>query len=110
VKLPNPQRAVIAPDKLVRYLLNTEHKRGGHKARVLADFGYDAALWQRLQSDICRFHLNADVEAVRQTSYGTRYEIRAPLQTPSGRVLIVRTVWQIDEGMDFPRLITLFPD
>jgi hypothetical protein len=84
MKLPNPEHAVIAPDKLVQYLLNIEHKRGGHKARVLGDFGYRVAQWQQLQSDIRRFHLQADVETVRQTPYGTRYEIRAPLQTPNG--------------------------
>jgi hypothetical protein len=110
MKLPNPERAVIAPDKLVQYLLNSEHRRGGHKARVLKGFGYDAALWQQLQADILRFHLHVDVELMRETPYGTRYEIRAPLQTPSGRILTVRTVWQIDEGADFPRLLTLFPD
>ena len=110
MKLPNQESAVIAPDKLAQYLLNTEHKRGGHKARVLLDFGYDATLWQQLETDIRRFHLDADVEVVRQTSHGTRYDIRAPLHTPSGRILTVRTIWQIDEGTDFPRLITLFPD
>ena len=110
MKLPNPERAVIAPDKLVQYLLNTARKRGGHKARLLEDFGYHVAHWQQLQSDILRFHLSVDVEAVRQTPYGTRYEIRAPLQTPSGRMLMVITVWQLDEGTDFPRLITLFPE
>ena len=110
MKLPNAERAVIAPDKLVHYLLNTEHKRGGHKARVLRDFGYDATLWQQLQTDIRRSHLDADVEVVRQTLYGTRYEIHAPLYTPSGRVLMVKTIWQIDEGMDFLRFIMLFPD
>jgi hypothetical protein len=77
---------------------------------VLGDFGYHVAHWQQLQSDIQRFHLNADVEVMRQTLYGTRYEIRAPFHTPSGRLLTVRTIWQIDEGMDFPRFITLFPD
>jgi len=110
MKLPNPEHAVIAPDKLVQYLLNTEHRRGGQKARVLLNFGYHVDSWQRLQSDILYFHLHADVEVIRQTPYGTRYEIRAPLQTPSGRMLTVRTIWQIDEGTDFPRLITLFPD
>jgi hypothetical protein len=80
------------------------------KARVLRDFRYDATLWQQLQTDIRRSHLDADVEVVRQTLYGTRYEIHAPLYTPSGRVLMVKTIWQIDEGMDFPRFITLFPD
>lgn len=110
MKLPNSERAVIEPTKLIQYLLNTEHKRGGHKARVLLDFGYHIDSWQQLQSDIRRLHLLAEVEIVRQTPYGTRYEIRAPLETPSGRTLTVRTVWQIDKGTDFPRLITLFPD
>ena len=110
MKLPHPERAVIAPDKLIQYLLNTRHRRGGHKARVLEDFGYRSNFWQQLRDDILRFHLRADVGTVRQTAYGTRYEIRSPLQTPSGRMLMIRTVWQIDEGTDFPRLITLFPD
>jgi len=110
MKLPHPDRAVIAPDKLVQYLLNTEHRRGGHKARVLLDFGYHVDSWQQLQSDIRRFHLYAEVEVIRQTPYGTRYEIHTPLQTPNGRTLTVRTVWQVDEGTDFPRFITLFPD
>jgi hypothetical protein len=110
MKLPNLEHAVIAPDKLIQYLLNLEHKRGGHKARVLKDFGYNVALWRQLQADIRRFHLAAEVETVRQTPYGTRYEIRAPLHTPSGRTLTVRPIWQSDEGTDFPRLITLFPD
>lgn len=57
MKLPNRENAVIAPDKLTDYLLNVEHKRGGAKARLLVQFG-----------------------------------------------------WQIDDGTDFPRLITLFPD
>ncbi len=110
MKLPNPEHAVIAPDKLVHYLLNTEHTRGKHKARLLLDFGYDVDNWQQLHADILRFHLHADIEVMRQTPYGIRYEIRAPLQTPHGRMLTVRTVWQMDEGTDFPRLITLFPD
>ncbi|WP_371260403.1 hypothetical protein [Anabaena sp. 90] len=34
----------------------------------------------------------------------------ANLLTPINRPLLVKTVWQIDTGTDFPRLITLFPD
>lgn len=110
MKLPNSEHAVITPEKLVEYLLNTEHKRGGTKARLLAQFGYRANNWRQLDSDIRQYHFNTEVDVVRQTMYGIRYEIRAPLQTPSGRTLGVRTIWQIDEGTDFPRLITLFPD
>lgn len=110
MKLPNRERAVIAADKLIEYLLNVEHKRGGTKARLFGRFGYARESWQKLEIDIRLYHLAAEVDVVRQTLYGSRYEIRAPLQTPSGRRLVVRTIWQIDEGTDFPRLITLFPD
>jgi hypothetical protein len=41
MRLPNRERAVIAPDKLTDYLLNIEHERGGAKARLLAEFGYN---------------------------------------------------------------------
>jgi hypothetical protein len=110
MKLPYSERAVIAPEKIVTYLLNTAHKRGGAKARLLTQFGYRAENWQQLESDIRLYHLNVEVEKVKQSVYGTRYEIRAPMQTPNGRTLMIRTIWQIDIGTDFPRLITLVPD
>lgn len=59
--------------------------------------------------DIRSFHLSTDVNVVKETAYGTRYEVSAYLLTPIG-TLLVRTVWQIDMGTDFPRLITLVPD
>jgi len=110
MKLPNSEYAVIEHEKLVSYLLNTEHKRGGAKARLLAQFGYHEDNWQQLESDIRYFHCNSDVDVMRQTMYGTRYEIRAPLVTPDGRMLFVRTIWQVDLGVDFPRMITMVPD
>ncbi len=85
MKLPNSEHAVIAPEKIVSYLLNTAHKRGGAKARLLTQFGYRAESWQQLESDIRLYHLDAEVEKIKQSIYGTRYEIRAPIQTPSGR-------------------------
>ena len=63
-----------------------------------------------LESDIRKFHLAADINIVRETPYGVRYEVKAALLSPSGRQLPVKTVWQIDKGTDFPRLITLVPD
>ncbi|MBI5032536.1 MAG: hypothetical protein HZB51_18580 [Chloroflexi bacterium] len=110
MKIPNREHAVIASEKIVEYLLNTEHRRGGSKARLLAEFGYTTKNWQRLESDIRMYHLSVDVNVTRITDYGTRYEIHAPIETPIGRSLWVRTIWQIDEGKDYPRLITLVPD
>jgi len=108
--IPNADSAIIEEQKLADYLLNIDHRRGGSKAALLRQFGYDPARWQRLADDLRRSHLTAQVERTRPTAYGMRYEVRADLQTPSGRPLIVRSVWQIDTGSTAPRLITLYPD
>jgi hypothetical protein len=110
MKIPNSDRAIIEPSKLTDYLLNPEHKRGGTKAKLLIQCGYSQENWQQLETDIRNYHLPTDVDIVKQTAYGIRYEIAADLSTPVGRELLVRTVWQIDTGTDFPRLITLIPD
>jgi len=110
VKVPNAERAVIATEKLRNYLLNLSHRRGGSKARLLLSLGYAAATWQRLDADIRAQHLTTDVELQVDTEYGARYEIAAPLVGPNGRSILFRSIWQIDTGMDFPRLITMHPE
>jgi hypothetical protein len=110
MKIPNSDRAVVEPSKLTEYLLNTEHQRGGAKAKLLMQLGYSIDNWQQLEVDIRRFHLTEDVNLITETAYGTRYQISATLATPNDRLLLVKTVWQIDINTDFPRLITLVPD
>jgi len=62
MKLPNREQAVIAPDKIIEYLLNVEHRRGGTKARLLAEFGYLRENWRELDADLRASHLEAHVD------------------------------------------------
>lgn len=110
MKIPNRSNAIIQPDKLRDYLLDVAHKRGKSKAALLLSFGYTPENWRVLENDLRQYHLTAEVMAVRETLYGTRYEVQAMLVTPIGRPLRVRSIWQIDAGTDYPRFITLFPD
>jgi hypothetical protein len=110
MKIPNSDRAIIESSKITDYLLNTEHQRGGAKAKLLIQFGYTLDKWEKLEEDIRRFHLEQDVDLITETLYGIRYQISANLITPIERPLFVKTVWQIDINTDFPRLITLVPD
>jgi hypothetical protein len=110
MKIPNSDRAIIESSKITDYLLNTEHQRGGAKAKLLIQFGYALDNWEKLEEDIRRFHLAQDVDLIIETPYGIRYQISANLITPIERPLLVKTVWQIDINTDFPRLITLVPD
>ncbi len=110
LKIPNSDIAVIESSKLSEYLLNIEHQRGGTKAKLLLQFGYSPDNWQQLEADIRKFHLTEDVNLIKETAYGTRYEVSANLLTPINRLLLVKTIWQIDIGTNFPRLITLVPN
>jgi hypothetical protein len=107
--VPNADRAIIAAEKIVGYLLNVSHKRGGPKARLLLSVGYRADFPQRLESDLRSQHLPLDVNRTSENAYGVVYEIDAPVETPSGRVLRFCSVWQIDTGTDVPRFITMYP-
>ncbi len=110
MKIPNADKAVIAEDKLRTYLLNVTHRRGGSKARLLVSMGYAPDDWQRLETDIREGHLTADVDQLAESDYGTRFEIVAPLIGPTGRSVNFRSIWQIDLGTDYPRLITMYPE
>jgi hypothetical protein len=110
MKIPNAEKAVIAPEKLRDYLLNPAHRRGGSKACLLMTLGYSADQWQQLEADLHAEHLAADFDCESDSDYGKRYEIVAPLKGQSGRPVNFRSVWQIDTGTDYPRLITMYPE
>jgi len=110
MNIPNAENAVIAPEKLRDYLLNPEHRRGGSKAKLLLSMGYQADQWQRLESDLREQHLTADVKETEENNYGTCYAIVARLTGPDARMVHFRSIWQIDLGTDFARLITMYPE
>ncbi len=110
MKIPNADDAVISREKLRDYLLNVGHRRGGAKARLLLSLGYQPEAWQVLEQDLRKQHLGEDVIATSRSDYGVRYEIVAPITTPSGRAVSFRSIWQIDAGTDAPRLITMYPE
>ncbi len=110
MKLPNAANAVIKHDKLVLYLLDLDHRRGGSKAKLLHTLGYNAENWQQLAADLRQDHVSADVAGERDTTWGKRYDIVAPLTGPSGNMVLFHSVLQIDIGTDCPRLITIYPE
>jgi hypothetical protein len=110
MKLPNAEHSIIAEDKLVGYLLDLGHRRGGSKAKLLYSLGYEAKHWHRLADDLRQQHLTAEVIEERDTIWGRHYDIVAPLTGPSGDTIMFRSIWQIDLGSEYPRLITIYPE
>jgi hypothetical protein len=108
LKLPRARWAWVDEDKIVGYLLSSQHPDGRSKAVFFGSFGFSAARWELL-ADALRDHgLNGDVTSVATSDYGTRYSVDGKIETPDGRNPRVRTVWLIDEREE-PRLITAHP-
>jgi hypothetical protein len=109
VPIANAGRAIIAADKLTRYLLNPSHKRGGLKARLLLGLGYRADAFHVLESDLRAQHLPLDATRTSRNAYGVAYEIEGAIMTPCGRSVRFCSIWQIDAGSEVPRFITMYP-
>jgi hypothetical protein len=105
-KLPYAQNAVIEIVKLRDYCLSTEHPRGRHKSRVFHEalgLTVDDAEWlqQKLLDGI-----QTQSAAEQETDiFGSRWRVDLPL-TRQGKSAVIRTVWIIKFGEQFPRLIT----
>ena len=109
MELPNADQAFVERQKITGYLLNADHRDGRHKARFLTEFGFRLEEWSVL-AEALRIHGQKNaVGSMKQTGFGSRYEVDGPLETPTGQRPRIRTVWQIDRGVEAPRLITAYP-
>ncbi len=109
MKLPNRNAAVIDPEKLRDYLLSQSHPVGRFKSVFFASIGYSCDLWQQLAIDLREQHLPNDVYIQKESPYGTKYEIRANLETPTGRSVQLVSIWIVLAEEDFPRFVTAYP-
>ena len=105
MKLPND--AIIAPEKITRYLL--VRKKHRDKSKWLAQAGYTLGNWRKLEEDIRKEILPLEALPTENTKYGQMYEILANLTGPNGKVLAVCTIWMI-EKTGVTKFITLFPN
>ena len=108
MKLPNSHLAIVDITKLRDYSLNPEHELGGHKARVFrAALGLtlDDAEWLRVE--LLRIAREGDAVVGELAPFGQKYVIDAEV-TFNHRSAIVRTAWIIENGTDFPRLVSCY--
>ena len=108
--LPRGAEAVIPPDKLVEYVLNPEHPRGRHKARVFhAALAIEPSDWRYLRDQLLAAVVEVSVSGTRVTSFGVLYEVLIPVDGLNGATHPVTTVW-IVEGTASPRLVSAWVD
>jgi Domain of unknown function (DUF6883) len=108
MKLPNSEKAFVDIAKLRDYSLNPEHESGGHKARVFrASLGLtlEDAEWLRLE--LLRIAREGHAVVGELSPFGQKYVVDAAF-TVNARTAIVRTAWIIENGSDFPRLVSCY--
>ncbi len=107
-KLPNIDRAVIAREKIVDYLLSHDHPDGWGKARYFAGHGFTVEHWRELDEALRAHAREHDVIEEIDTLYGKKYIIDGPMASPKGRTGSVRAVWRIETDESVPRFVTAF--
>lgn len=109
VNLPFSANACVEQRKITDYLLAFDHPEGAAKARFFARFGFTVAQWEVLADALIIQARANPVGSMSESKYGVKYQIDGPLPCPDGRSPVIRSVWIIDKGADFPRLVTAHP-
>ena len=102
-KLPNPENALVETRKLRDYCLSPEHPRGRHKARVFASaLGLTVDDSHELRRALLAATLSEEALVAEVDEYGQRYMLDFEMSTEMGSA-VVRSVWMVRSGEDFPR-------
>ena len=108
MKNPNFDRAQVDLAKLRDYSLNPEHEAGGHKARVFrAALGLTIKDAEWLREQVLAIAREGEANEGGPSPFGKKFVIDAEL-TRNEQHAIVRTVWMIENGTDFPRLVSCY--
>ncbi|MEO8339929.1 MAG: DUF6883 domain-containing protein [Nitrospirota bacterium] len=108
MKLPNAERAFVDVRKLRDYCLSTDHPRGQHKARLFKRvLGWTADQAEDVRRRLLEAVLREDAGFLGADDYGQRYALDSPVQGAGG-VAIMRSLWFIRHGEDFPRFTSCY--
>lgn len=109
VRIKNPLVTTVGEqEKLLRYVLNPNHPKGRHKARVFREvLGITTDDWRFLAAQLVLGIEKAAPEKVRATSHGCKYQYDIPVIGRNDNSRVVRTGW-ITSGNDPARLTTAY--
>ena len=103
-----PANAIIATEKLTRYLLVPQAR--GDKSAFLSGAGYTLETVDQLLHDLRTQILPSDATTLKSGKFGQYYEIRGRLIGPNGATRAVRTIWITEHLSSITKFVTLIPD
>lgn len=108
-KLPHAEAAYVERAKIVSCLLNPAHRDGRGKSDFFRHVGFTDSRWLELAAGLRKIAQANRVKQAVTTEFGINYVDEGELETPVGRRVWVRTVWEITPERPAPRLITAYP-
>jgi hypothetical protein len=107
--LPQVENAIVEEEKIIGYLLSSSHPDGASKAAYFESLGFRSSEWHFLANALRHLAETQPVKRSLESVHGRKYIIEGPIVGPNGRAGNIRSVWIIDSGTDFPRLVTAYP-
>ena len=109
MKVPHADHLLVDREKVTQYLLSPTHPDGSAKANFFSRFGFRLEEWQGFAEALRKQGASYPVVKTVESSYGTRYAVDGPVESPDTRNPMARTVWLLERGSTTPRLITAYP-
>lgn len=100
---------ILPEAKISRYLLDTEHPKGGPKARFLSAFGFHRDHPDAFVAALLAHADQHEIISERVLVEGVTRVIRGAITTPDRRDPIVDVVWFQFAGESAQRLATAYP-
>jgi hypothetical protein len=96
-RLPNCDRADIAPAKVRNYLLSPQQPIGRFKARFFRLLDYEPENWARLAEDLRAAARDGDAQR-GESPFGDKFSIVSTIVGPNGRSATIVSVWIVYEN------------
>ena len=109
MKLQSASEAEVPMAKIVRYLLNPNHRSGKSKARFFLSHGFTIEDWPKLATALREHASENGIVRQERTPLGERFIVEGAMPLPDGVVASVRVVWFVEAGETIPRLATAYP-
>ncbi|MCS6845893.1 MAG: hypothetical protein NZ528_16485 [Caldilineales bacterium] len=109
MELPNKAKANVPRRKLVDYLLSETHAVGKAKAKFFRSLGFDETTVSELEDALLMIAQTGEVKERMITPHGVKYVVDAPLSSPRGVVVEIRTIWIVEPDDEVPRFVTAYP-
>jgi|SRR3954471_9639745 hypothetical protein len=103
-----PANAIIAREKITRYLLIPQAR--GDKSAFLEPAGYKLETAEQLLRDLRAQMLPLEAAPGKANEFGQYYETRGRLTGPTGVTLAVRAIWMTEHLSGITKFVTLLPD